>query len=146
MKENVMRALGHFAIVSDVDTLGYLAGEELMAAQQARVELDGQQKRLALEYLHRFHDPKSAKQQLRQDIAGIEADTINGRFSDDEARLLERFAEALDPEIDRLGERSLWQRNALRLFLKIPSQIVVLVPIAAAAAAIVALIAKTFIK
>ncbi len=145
MQEKIMRTLGHFAMVSDVDTLGYLSGEERMAAEQARVDLAGQQKRLALEYLHRCHDCQLAKQQLRRDIAEIEADAINGKFSDDEAWLFERFVVALDPEIDRLSQKTPKQRAALRMFMKVPVQIVVLASIAAATT-IVVLIAKIFIK
>ena len=143
MKQKVMRALGHFAAVSDVDTLGYLAGEELMAAQSARVDLASQQQRLALEYLHKCGDRQVAKQQLRRDIAEIEADTIDQKFSDDEANLFDRFATGLDLEIDRLSQKPEWQWGLLRLFLKVPTQAVVMVFIAAAVAVVV-LIAKTF--
>lgn len=143
MKQKIMLALGHFATVSDVDTLGYLGSEELAAAQRARFDSAGQQQRLAAEYLHKCRDGQLAKQQLRRDIAEIEADTIDGKFSDEEANLFERFVTELDLEIDRLSKTSESYRAALRLFHKVPAQIWVLSFIATIVVATV-LIAKMF--
>ncbi|WP_194953376.1 hypothetical protein [Sphingopyxis solisilvae] len=143
MKQKIMLALGHFATVSDMDTLGYLGSEELAAAQRARLDSAGQQQRLAAEYLHKCRDSQLAKQKLRRDIAEIEADTVDGKFSDEEANLFERFATELDLEIDRLSQKSESYRAALRLFHKVPTQIWVLSFIATVVV-VAALIAKMF--
>ena len=119
----LMEGLGLFALREEVDRAGYLGHDELLAAQQARVDFGAFQERIAAEYLQKHQVALLAKQALREDIRELELSTDMGKFTPEEAALLQRFEIQIGEAIGRLANMNAAYRTFALWFHRTPGAV-----------------------
>ncbi len=139
MHGKLMEGLGKSAALLDAEKAGYLGQEVLIEVQKARWEFQSYCAGIAAEFLHVHSEPFVAQQAVRAAFRDIEEETDTSKFHDDEAALVECFAEQIDEAIDKQARRSEWQRYFARLMFRTPRWIKVLIFLALSYALVVAI-------